>query len=559
MNHGDPGHRCRCSHGPRCAGAPPQEGLAAAALDTRVRPLPMGAEAESMLRQIGAYTPNLDGHTVTLLSCVHSVLPPPPLVSNHAALSALLPPRQDGGDDRISDLPDKLLRDIVSRLPVKDGARTAALSCRWRGVWRSVPLVLVDSDLLPVRTGSGLQVAHADAQRVASAVTRILEAHPGPFRCVHLICSFLDKCPDLLARWLQLLAVKGVQELVLVNRPWPLNMPIPPTFFAMATLTRLYLGVFEFPDTRILPRAASFPHLRELGLCCVQILRREDMDFILARSPVLEILCIQVNMLMKHLILVSRSLRCVQIIESIDLSIALKDAPNLERLIIWAATVRDGVPRSVKIDHAPALSLLGYLDPERHSLEIGNTVIKAGTTASPSTMVPSVKILGIRVCFGVRNIAKMLPCFLRCFPNVERLHLESNETDEPTGKLNNKFWQEVGPIECVQSHMKLMVFYGFRGERGELSFLKFVLESALVLAKLVIVFTKGSFTSMAEASSKVKPLFAAKWANKDCSLVLLESVFQAGEDKWLLNFKAGSDFSTGDPFTRTAALRGCNF
>ena len=107
--------------------------------------------------------------------------------------------------------------------------------------------------------------------------------------------------------------------------------------------------------------------------------------------------------------------------------------------------------------------------------------------------------------------------------------------------------------------MKLMVFYGFRGERGELSFLKFVLESALVLAKLVIVFTKGSFTSMAEVSSKVKPLFAAKWASKDCSLVLLESVFQAGEDKWLLNFKAGSDFSTGDPFTRTAALRGCNF
>ncbi|XP_044980729.1 uncharacterized protein LOC123448026 isoform X2 [Hordeum vulgare subsp. vulgare] len=213
-------------------------------------------------------------------------------------------------------------------------------------------------------------------------------------------------------------------------------MPIPPTFFAIATLTRLYLGVFEFPDTRTLPRAASFPHLRELGLCCVGILRREDMDFVLTRSPVLEILCIQVNMLVKHLLLLSRSLRCVQIIESIDLSITVKDAPHLERLVIWAASVRDDLPRKVKIGHAPALSLLGYLDPERHSLEIGNTVIK------------------------------------------------------------------VGAIECVQSHMKLMVFYGFRGERGELSFLKFVLESARALTKLVIVFTKGSFTSMAEASSK---------------------------------------------------------
>lgn len=50
--------------------------------------------------------------------------------------------------------------------------------------------------------------------------------------------------------------------------------------------------------------------------------------------------------------------------------------------------------------------------------------LQAGTRASPSTMVPSVKILGIIVCFGVRNEAKMLPSFLRCFPNVETLHVE---------------------------------------------------------------------------------------------------------------------------------------
>ena len=104
-----------------------------------------------------------------------------------------------------------------------------------------------------------------------------------------------------------------------------------------------------------------------------------------------------------------------------------------------------------------------------------------------------------------------------------------------------------------------MVFYGFRGERSELSFLKFFLESAQMLKKLVIVVSKGSFSSLTEANSKVKPLFAAKWASKDCSLLLLESAFQGGEDKWLLNFKTGSDFSTGDPFACTGALRGCNF
>ncbi|CAM0944104.1 unnamed protein product [Alopecurus aequalis] len=547
--------RCRCTHGPRCAGAPPDGGLAAAYLDSRVRAFPVDAASEALLREDGVVTNGLSGHIATLLSCLHSILPSPPVVYNRAAL--LHPPHD--GDDRISDLPDKILRDIVSRLPVNDGARTAALSSRWRGVWRSTPLVLIDSDLLPVRSGSDLQVAGADARRVAYAVSDILDAHPGPFRYVHLICINLEEYPDLLARWLQQLAVKGVQELVLVNRPWPLDTPLPLTIFGMSTLTRMYLGAVQFPDTTGLRGTAAFPYLRELGLCCVPMLRREDMDVILARSPVLEILCIQVNMLVKHLNIVSRSLRCVQIIEAVDLNIAVKDAPNLERLIIWSSSVRDDLPRLVKIGRAPALSLIGYLDPEVQILEVGNTVIKAGAKASRSTMVPSVKILGLKVYFAIRNNAKMVPSFLRCFPNVETLHLESKETYQPTGKLNNKFWQEVGAIECVQSHIKLMVFYGFRGERGELSFLKFFLESARVLTKLVIVYSKGSFSSVTEANSKVKPLFAAKWASRDCSLLLLESAFRAGEDKWLLNFKAGSDFSIRDPFACTAALGGYNF
>ncbi|KAK1619929.1 hypothetical protein QYE76_025446 [Lolium multiflorum] len=485
----------------------------------------MDAASEALQRECGVVTEGLDAHIVTLLSCVHSVLPSPPVVSGHAAL---LPPSDDGVD-RISDLPDNILGDIVSRLPVKDGARTAALSCRWRGVWRSAPLVLIDSDLLTVGSESD---ARADARRVAYAVSDILDAHPGPFRCVHLVCSSLEEYPDLLARWLHLLAAKGVGELVLANRPWPLDMPLPPTVFGMATLTRLYLGVFQFPDTTAIRGATAFPRLRELGLCFVAMLRREDMEFLLSRSP-----CAGDSMHPSE----------------------LKDAPHLERLIIWSSTVRDDLPRLVKIGHAPSLSILGYLEPERHTLEVGNTIIKARTRASPNTTVPSVKILGLRVYFSIRNNAKMLPSFLRCFPNVETLHLESKETYQPTGKLSNKFWQEVGAIECVQSHIKLMVFYGFRGERGELSFLKFFLETARMLTKLVIVFNKGSFASVAEANSKVKPLFSTKWASRDCSLLLLESALPAGEDKWLLNFKTGSDFSTKDPFVCAVALGGCNF
>lgn len=42
---------------------------------------------------------------------------------------------------------------------------------------------------------------------------------------------------------------------------------------------------------------------------------------------------------------------------------------------------------------------------------------------SSDKTVPSVKILALKVRFGIRNEAKLLPVFLRCFPNVETLHV----------------------------------------------------------------------------------------------------------------------------------------
>jgi hypothetical protein len=41
--------------------------------------------------------------------------------------------------------PDNILRDIISRLPVKDAACTALLLLHWLMLWRSTPLILIDA------------------------------------------------------------------------------------------------------------------------------------------------------------------------------------------------------------------------------------------------------------------------------------------------------------------------------------------------------------------------------------------------------------------------------
>uniref|UniRef100_A0A8R7PWA9 FBD domain-containing protein n=1 Tax=Triticum urartu TaxID=4572 RepID=A0A8R7PWA9_TRIUA len=106
---------------------------------------------------------------------------------------------------------------------------------------------------------------------------------------------------------------------------------------------------------------------------------------------------------------------------------------------------------------------------------------------SPSTMLPGVKILALEVRFAVRNDVKMIPIVLRCFPNVETLHIISGETDQSTGKINLKFWLESGTIECIESRIKLLVFHGFQGDRSELALLKFFIESAFVLEEAVVL------------------------------------------------------------------------
>uniref|UniRef100_A0ACD5WLP2 Uncharacterized protein n=1 Tax=Avena sativa TaxID=4498 RepID=A0ACD5WLP2_AVESA len=492
-------------------------------------------------RRKGSDPHDLDRSMELMLSLIYSNLPDFPLYDGRRLPPAL--PASDGVD-RITRLPRELQRKIVSRLPVKDAARTAVLSWRWRMIWLSTPLVLIDAHLLP--KGQAFPPAYASSPPIAAAVSTIFEAHPGPFSCVHLVCSRMDSHRAQLARWLQLFAAKGVQDLALVNRPWPRDMRLPATLFTINTLTRLYLGLWKLPDAAAL-RGASFPHLRELGLCCVEM-EHGDVDSLVARSPVLEILNILACFKGLRLRLVSQSLRCVQISGGIMENIAVVKAPNLERLILYARCDPDrGLCTRVRIGDAPKLHTFGYLEPV-HVLEIRDTIIMPGIKASTRTMVTSVKILSLHVRFGVRDDVKMVPTFLRCFPNVERLHIMSAKCDKPTGDLTLKFWEESGPIDNIVSRVNVMSLREFRGEPGEVGFLEFFFQSARVLKTAIVVTANPDHTPFLKdvAFSKVRRS-SRNMASKSCKMFVLGSNGPAGGDVW--NFKTGANFSFQDPFS----------
>ncbi|XBI66930.1 hypothetical protein VPH35_046383 [Triticum aestivum] len=513
----------------------------------------LGISRSDMLARIercGRDPAMLDLGSNMLLHFAYEYLPDPP-VSPTAPLSLAGASWVPDGVDRISRLPDELLRDIISRLPAKDAARTAALASRWRPLWRSAPLTLVDSHLLPDGGASGPLIIGAPSPRaVTGAVSSALAAHPGPFSCVHFTCSTMDEHRGEMAHWVDTLVAKGVQDLVFVNRPWPIDLRLPATLFSCASLTRLYLGVWTLPGTTAVPRGASFPNLRELGLC-MTVMEDRALAFLLERSPVLEFLLIMWSQTGARLRLVSHSLRCLQLGYTHLKDIEVVDAPRLERLFLRNVSLPGtgkftiNSPSRIKIGGAPNLRVLGYIQPGQTELGISNTVI----AGSKENIVPSVQILAIDVQFGIRNAVKKVPGFLRCFPKLETLHVYSPPIPEKsTGKVNLKFWEEGGPMKCMVQSMKKVFFYEFQGSRSEVAFLKFIAERGRVLELMVVVVAKACFSSVDDdVNVKLKPLTGAKWSSKACKLQIIESprTDVAGP---LCRHNIVSDFGWADPF-----------
>ena len=89
--------------------------------------------------------------------------------ANKQRRGELEPQATPAGLDLISSLPDDMLRVIISLLPIKYGARTIVLSRRWRPLWKSSPLDLIDTH----------ELCHG-YRKSLDAFSKILGSHLGP-------------------------------------------------------------------------------------------------------------------------------------------------------------------------------------------------------------------------------------------------------------------------------------------------------------------------------------------------------------------------------------------
>ncbi|XBI12889.1 hypothetical protein VPH35_139695 [Triticum aestivum] len=254
----------------------------------------------------------------------------------------------DGGaaEDRISQIPDAILGEIVSLLPTKEGARTQILASRWRHLWRSAPL--------------NLDCGGLDGSRVDRVIPRILAAHTGSV--------LRPGCPAAkLEALLRSPALDNLQELefcYVSNRQIPgAPLCLPASAFRFAATLRLAsIELCHILDDTV--QSLHFPELKHLALTEV-VISEGALHGLIAGCPALECLllwnisgfrCARIN---------SLTIRSIGVLGPDDSmgtplfeELVIENAPLLERLL--RIELLDGL--RVSVINAPKLETLCMID-----------------------------------------------------------------------------------------------------------------------------------------------------------------------------------------------------
>ncbi|XP_037441806.1 putative FBD-associated F-box protein At5g56390 [Triticum dicoccoides] len=344
-----------------------------------------------------------------------------------------------GGDDAsldlISRLPDEILGTIISLLPsTKDGARTAILSSRWRHLWRSAPLNLAVDDAL----------SSQESERIA-VVSEILAAHPGPARRLCISSIFLGGHHH--ARfdgWFRSPALGGLEELEFYRGNSKRALPPSVLHFAptlrVASIGRCNLSVIDAAPV------LAFPRLKQLNLSGVAV-SEPALLRLLAACTVLESLELMGIRGLSTARIVSPTLRSIGVsvghYEELPEELVIEDAPCLERLISFGSngprTIREMIPISLAV---------------------------------------SVRTVKVLVLESIGPNLDVVVGFLRCFPCVEKLYIQSRLRKD---MKNLGQYGTLDPIECLELNLKAIVLNTYEGKTPDVDFAKFFVLNAKVL------------------------------------------------------------------------------
>ncbi|EPS65737.1 hypothetical protein M569_09037, partial [Genlisea aurea] len=379
--------------------------------------------------------------------------------------------------DRISSLPGHIVDKILSFLSLGDAVRTCILSRKWRYKWTTLPCLVFDNQSVAVAASNQDQTK----SRLVNVIDHMLLLHSGPVQRFKLSHRDLHGISDI-DRWILFLSRGSVKEFIL--EIWKGHRyKLPSAAYSCQKLTHLELF------NCLLKPPLEFSGFRSLRSLDLQHITMDQHSFerMVSGCPVLERLTVMnfdgftlLNVQAPNLVFfdVGGAFEDVAFRDTFRLavvSIALYENNGFERSFASGGGGGNIVKFFASLPHIQRLEVQSFF---LKYLAAGSIPVEL---PAPCT---NLNYLSIRINFNDLSDNLATLCLLRSSPNLHELEILVR-TEEQFGS-----WKSLtvsgSYYDFALFRLRSMRVVGVSGQKLELDFVKFVLESAPVLEKVTV-------------------------------------------------------------------------
>ncbi|KAK1583606.1 hypothetical protein Q3G72_025463 [Acer saccharum] len=417
----------------------------------------------------------------------------------------------DGGDgDRLSSLPENIIRHIFSFLDSIDIVRASAVSRKWRYVWVSMPYLSVD---IPYKLKFNDFVDWVLMFRNRLVDIQILRISGLLLEENHAFYRLVDVIPEF-----------NLQELDLMIRYSRDKIELPQCIFNCGSLISLKLHI----RNNCVLKQRTFPglsRLKSLDLCINKFMAL-SIGNLVSSCPLLENLTVHGYSFGEDNIIdiTSASLKNLSLIRPIiwmepnarlyELNVAcpnlvslkvfnlelpkfsFQEMNSLQNLSMDLARGDDLFSRDLSVEiccHALSRTLKGFCNVK--ALEVTEVFLEFLHLAvdKPECFSPSfnnLKSLTLRIKsddFNRHLLINMLD-MLDCSPNLEalKIYFKSPTFGDASRNIPNDPWKMPNATTCLKYHLKIVELFEVRDRKYELDLISFFLKNGHVLQKMRI-------------------------------------------------------------------------
>ncbi|XP_026664913.2 putative F-box/FBD/LRR-repeat protein At4g03220 isoform X2 [Phoenix dactylifera] len=453
--------------------------------------------------------------------------------------------------DRISCLHDAIIYHIFSFVSTIDVVQTSILARRWRHLWTSVPTLDFDDDEFSIANGEDEFVHFVNKVQSCYKAQQIQRYH---------LSIKQARNSNFLETWVRFAVEHNVQELYL---DLPHGRPFEVSFCQSVRVLKLH------GDLK-LPASGCFSSLEHLSLLGVQLTNDNGiLDVTSEHYPLLRSCSLKSCM----------GLNCLNINCSLLEHLDVENCFDLDQLHVSAGKLRFlsvqssftyGIDTGWVEIAAPSLQTFEWLDYITDNFSIGNfTCLKSAHTSlvfhyhpekKESYMKNARKFLHHLACaetlhvempclwglhsnkelleglstklFNLKHLTLLVSlddhvlrgvsCLIRSCSNLEILHIHTID-EHIQEELNNSF-PDLSHFDQRESwsyqrrpldHLSEAKIYGFRGKEHEIEFMQFLLEHAITLKRMIILFSGQVFVDQVMKTQMAEKLMKFTKASPD--------------------------------------------